>query len=104
MTEHEAFADVKVAMSSAPVLKYYDLNKEVTMQCDVSLSAFGATLMQEDQPVVYASCDLISVGIHYAQIEKLLLAIVFPCECFVIYVYSRIDVNVQSDHTDLWRS
>ena len=35
---------------------------------------------------------------QYAQIEKELLAIVFACDRFDIYIYGRDRVKVESDH------
>ena len=82
--QKKSFVDVKVTVSSAPVFKYYDLNKEVTVQCDAYQSELSAALLQDSQPVACASCALASVETHYAQIEKELLAIVLACEHFFI--------------------
>ena len=38
-----------------PVLKYYGINDEVTIQCDASERGLGASLMQNGQPVAFAS-------------------------------------------------
>ena len=37
-----------------PVLKYYDLQEEVTMQSDASEYGLGAALLQNGQPVAFA--------------------------------------------------
>ena len=42
-------------VTRTPVLCYYNLKEEVTLQCDVSKSGLGAALMQNGQPVAYAS-------------------------------------------------
>ena len=36
---------MKKAVASTPVLRYYNLAEEVTIQCDVSESGLGAALM-----------------------------------------------------------
>ena len=54
----------------------------VTLQCDASQSGLGTTLMQNGQPVAYASRALTMMETQYAQIEKELLAIVFACDHF----------------------
>ena len=42
-------------IASAPILGYYDVNKESTIQCDASGTGLGATLMQNEKLVVYVS-------------------------------------------------
>ena len=96
-----AWKAVKVAVTRAPVLRFYDLQKEVTLQCDASQSGLGAAMMQEGQPVAWASRALTDTECRYAQIEKELLAIVFACERFDPYIYGRDKVTVESDHKPL---
>jgi len=57
-------------------------------------------LLQDNQPVAFASRALTDAETRYAQIEKELLAIVFACEKFNIYIYGRV-THVQSDHKPL---
>ena len=80
--QQNALETLKKAVSSTPVLRYYNLKEEVTLQCDASQSGLGAALLQNGQPVAYASRALTSTETHYAQIEKELLAIVFACKHF----------------------
>ena len=47
----KAFDKVKKLVANYPVLKYYDINDEVTIQCDASERGLGATLLQNGQPV-----------------------------------------------------
>ena len=65
---------LKKAVMSTPVLRYYNLQEEVTLQCDASQFGLGATLLQNGQPVAYASPALTAAETRYAQIEKELLA------------------------------
>ena len=37
----------------SPVLKFYDVAEEVTIQCDASEEGPGATLLQKGQPVAH---------------------------------------------------
>ena len=94
----EAWNNVRTALASSPVLRYYDLKKEVTLQCDASQSGLGACTMQNGQPVAYASRALTATETRYAQIEKEMLAIVFACVHFHAYIYGRPTVNVETDH------
>lgn len=66
----QAFNTVKQAIAKAPVLRYYDVKDEVTIECDASDTGLGAVLMQKGQPVVFASRALTDTETRYAQIEK----------------------------------
>lgn len=54
----ECFERVKAVIASAPVLKYFDPSVEAVLQCDASQHGLGACLMQNGQPVAYASRSL----------------------------------------------
>jgi len=71
----------------APVLKFYDVKAEVTIQCDTSEKGLGATLLQNKQLVAFVSQSLTTAEQNYAQIEKECLAIVFACERFYQYTH-----------------
>lgn len=75
--EAAALERIKQAITTAPVLKYYDPAAELTLQTDASDTGLGAVLLQAGQPVAYASRALSPTQTSYAQIEKELLAIVF---------------------------
>ena len=53
--QRESFQKLKEALSRAPVLTYYSLKDEVTIQCDASQSGLGVALIQLGQPVAFAS-------------------------------------------------
>lgn len=97
----KAFDEVKKLVANHPVLKYYNINDEVTIQCDASERGLGATLLQNGQPVAFASRTLSAVEQRYAQIEKECLAIVFGCQKFSQYITRREKVTVESDHKPL---
>ena len=99
--QQKAFETLKTAISSTPVLRYYNIKDEVTLQCDASQSGLGVALLQNEQPVAYASRALTSAETRYAQIEKELLAIVYGCDHFESYVYGREVVHVETDHKPL---
>lgn len=101
-TQHEeAFEKVKSLATKHPVLKFYDVKQPVTIQCDASDRGLGATLLQEGQPVSFASRTLSKTERHYAQIEKECLAIVFSCEKFNQYIAGKEEILVESDHKPL---
>ena len=98
--QQTAFEKLKQAVGNTPVLRFYNLQEEVTLQCDASQHGLGATMMQNGQPIAYASRALTSAETRYAQIEEL-LAIVFACDHFHAYVFGRDNVNVETDHQPL---
>jgi len=67
--QQTAFEKLKEMVTRTPVLRYYNLKEEVTLQCDASQSGLGAALMQNGQPIVYASRALTLAETRYAQIE-----------------------------------
>ena len=61
----------------------------------------GSCLLQEGQPVTFASRTLTPTERGYAQIEQECLAIVFACERFNQYIFERESIRVQSDRKPL---
>ena len=86
----DAFDRVKQRVADYPVLRYYDVSLPVTIQCDSSETGMGAALLQEGQPVMFASRTMTPTERGYTQIEKECLAIVFACERFNQYIFGRV--------------
>ena len=102
LAQHQkAFITVKEYLANAPVLKYFDVNEEVTIQCDASETALGAVLMQKGQPIAFALRALTDTKTRYAQIKKELLAIVWSTDKFNQYILGREVVHIESDHEAL---
>ena len=81
LPQHEdAFISIKELITQAPVLRYFDVSKEVTIKCDSSDVSLGAVLTQDGQPVAYDSRALIQTERNYPQIEKECLAIIFAAK------------------------
>ncbi|KAK3756012.1 hypothetical protein QZH41_003623 [Actinostola sp. cb2023] len=100
--QHDAaFNKVKKLVTEHPVLKFYDVKKPVTIQCDASERGLGAALLQDGQPISFASRTLSKTEQQYAQIEKECLAIVFACNKFNQYIAGKEDIIVESDHKPL---
>jgi hypothetical protein len=100
MTHKQAIAKLKRQLCEAPILRFFDINKPLTIQTDASKDGLGSCLLQEGHPVAYASRSLTDAEKRYAQIEKEMLAIVFALEKFHQYVYHT-RVQVHSDHKPL---
>ena len=98
--QRRAFNDVKQAIARSSVLKYFDPSAQTVVQCDASSTGLGAALLQDEQPVIFASRSLTSTEQNYCQLEKELLAVVFALQRFDQYVYGRA-VIVESDHQPL---
>ena len=63
-------------------LTHASIRTNVTIQCDASQTGLGTVLLQNGQPVAYASRSLTKTEQRYAQIAKECLAIIFLCERF----------------------
>ena len=94
------FNIIKNSISSTITLCYFDTNKPVVLQIDTSKIGLGATILQDDQPVAYASKALTDTERCCANIEREAYALVFRCEQFHTYVYGR-HFTIESDHKPL---
>lgn len=91
---------LKKNLTEGPVLRIFDPSLPIVIQTDASKDGLGSVLMQQNQPVAYASRSLTKSEQKWAQIEKELLAVVFACERFHYFIYGR-EVEIQSDHKPL---
>ena len=98
--QDRAFENVKRAVSSAPVLKYFSPSQSVEGEGDASKDGLGFVLLQDGQPVTYASRALSNAEQNYSQIEKELLSLVFGLEHNHQYVYGG-KVRLFTDHKPL---
>ena len=98
--QEEEFERVKHAVTSAPVLRYFDSSLPVEGQGDTSSNGIGFVLMQNGQPVSYSSKALTVSEKKYSQIEKELLAQVFGLEQNHQFVHGR-KIMLWSDHKPL---
>lgn len=96
----KCYEGIKTILSSPTTLKLFDVHKPVTVSVDASKSGIGAVLLQDNQPVEYASCTMTTAQQHYAQIEKEMLAIEFGLTRFHQYIYGQ-KVTVETDHKPL---
>ena len=104
--EHQkAFQELKQAITEAPVLAYYDPNKENVIQSDASMKGLGCVLLQDGRPVYYASRSLNDAETRYSNIERELLAACWSLEKLNHFIYGK-NVRLETDHKPLesiWR-
>lgn len=98
--QEESFKRLKELFTTAPVLTFYDVSKDVQIQCDASSYALGGVLLQDGQPVAYTSRAMTPTEMRYAQIEKEMLAILHSCKKFHHYIFGK-RVEVHSYHKPL---
>ena len=91
---------MKHQLTHSPVLAYYDVKKPVLITCDASKSGFVAALIQNGQPIAYASRTLHENELKWAQIKKEMGVVVFACTKLHNYIFNK-SVTVESDHKPL---
>lgn len=87
-------------MTKAPVLAYFNPEKDLVVQADSSYSGLGTVLMQKGKSIEYTSRSLSESERQWTQIEKEALAVLFGLEKFDQYTYGR-KVFIQNDHKPL---
>jgi len=76
----QAFNELKTRLTTAPILRFPDPQKQFIVECDASNFAIGAVLSQYDDnkilhPVAYYSRNLSNTEINYSITDKELLSI-----------------------------
>ena len=87
--EHAAFDAIKAEFKKKIILPYFDRNKETILQTDASKKGFGAVILQEEQPIYYASRALTSAEKNYQNLEREAQAAVWGMEKFHYLLYGR---------------
>ena len=87
--EHQqAFTQMEKEMSSAPVLAYYKPQKQTVLQTDASIKGLGACLLQDGNPVYFASKPLTEAHKGYVAIAIESLAVAWAMEKFYHILYA----------------
>ena len=87
--EHAAFDAIKAEFKKQIILPYFDRNKETILQTDASKKGFGAVILQEEQPIYYASRALTAAEKNYQNLEHEAQAAVWGMEKFHYFLYGR---------------
>ena len=99
---HKRHPLMKLMLTQAPVLAFYNLSKELVLENDMSNYGLGSGLLQDGigKSVAYTSHSLSCAERHYAQIEKEMLSLLLGLGKLHHYTYRR-DVEVVTDHKPL---
>ena len=96
---------MKVALSTAPVLKLPDFDYQFVVTTDASDVAVGAILQQDVgvglQPIAFASRKLQQAEVRYSAYERELLGIVWAIGQWKHYFQGPHPIIVQTDHAPL---
>ena len=87
--ERAAFSAIKAEFKKKIILPYFDRNKNTVLQTDASKKGFGAVILQEEQPIYYASRALTSAEKNYQNLEREAQAAVWGMEKFHYFLYGR---------------
>ena len=99
----EAVEELKRKLTSAPVLSYPALDKDLVLETDANIQGLGAVLSQKQidgllHPVAYASRSLSGLEANYSITELETLAMVWAITYFHCYLYGH-KVTVFTDHS-----
>jgi hypothetical protein len=96
----EAFAVLKSAVTTAPVLAMPDFSKTFTVECDASSHGFGAVLVQEGHPIAFFSRPVAPRHRALAAYERELIGLVQAVRHWRPYLWGRRFI-VKTDHYSL---
>ena len=103
--QHQAFNRLKLALTTAPVLKLPDFDRQFVVTIDASDAAVHAILEQDFgnglQPVAFASRKLNDAEMRYSAYERELLGIVWALAQWKQYCQGPHAVVIQTDHAPL---
>ena len=96
-----AVQQVKLRITKALVLEFFDSTESLTSQCDASDKELGAVLLQKGQPIAYASRALTDAESRYAQIEKELWLWFTVWKGFILTL--TVEKCLWNQTTNLWK-
>jgi hypothetical protein len=97
---NEAFEQLKVLLTTAPVLGQPDIEKPFDVYCDASGSGLGCVLMQEGWVRAYASRQLRRHEEHYPTHDLELAAVVHALKIWRHYLLGNV-CHIYKDHKSL---
>ena len=85
-SHNAVFAATKSLVCREVTLAYFDPQAESVIKVDASSRGVGAVLIQHGKLIAFASKSLSDCEQRYANIEREMLAVVFGCESFHMYL------------------
>lgn len=95
-----AFSQLKVAMSSTPVLILPDFSKQFVVECDAFGQGIGAVLMQDNKPIAFLSKALCGKNLGLSTYEKEMMAILYAIKKWHHYLVG-FHFSIRTDHQSL---
>jgi hypothetical protein len=95
-----AFAALKAAVTTAPVLAMPDFAKPFTVECDASTFSFGAVLVQEGHPIAFFSRPVAPRHRSLTAYERELIGLIQAVRHWRPYLWGRRFV-IKTDHYSL---
>jgi hypothetical protein len=83
---NEAFEQLKILLTTAPILAQLDIEKPFDVYCDTSDIGLGCVLMQEGRVIAYASRQLRWHEEHYPTHDLELAAVVYALKIWHHYL------------------
>ena len=104
--EQEAFEQLKVLLSQAPVLSLYNSKGKILVDCDASNYAIGAVLSQvgddgEEHPLEFFSRCMTKAECNYCTTRRELLALIEALRHWKHYCMGGPEILVRTDHASL---
>ena len=78
---------LKKEIVRAPILAYYNPQKETVLQTDASAKGLGACLLQDEKPIYFASKVLTEMQREYVAIEIESLTVAWAVKKFHHFLY-----------------
>ena len=97
---NEAFEQLKVLLTTAPVLAQPEIEKPFDVYCDASGSGLSCVLMQEGRVIAYASRQLRRHEEHYPTHDLELAAVVHALKIWRHYLLGNV-CHIYTDHKSL---
>jgi RNase H-like domain found in reverse transcriptase len=98
-----AFRKIQEMLTSAEVLQYYNAKKPIQFEVDSSINGCGTVLLQDNKPVVYASCSFTETESRLlSTIEREATAALYACEKFNAWTFGNsFEIEIVNDHKPL---
>ena len=89
-TQESAFTAIKSLVSKNIDLQYYNPSKPVYVEVDASSKGLSAALLQDCDPICFASQALTDIESRYSNIEQECVAVVYGVQRFHHYLFGHL--------------